>query len=108
MIGGVSILSWLSFFVNIALCGGFVLVCALQAKRIGGVGPWLVAGIGAIDALMILIYRVHHLMGIGTGSIFEYERTLTFIELGDAFFTVLSGIVALVGFALMMPKTRRA
>ena len=103
-----SIFPWLSFLVNMAICGGFVIACALYAKRIGGVGPWLVASIGAIDALLILAYRVHRMLGPGAGSMFEYERSLTFIELGDAFFTVLSGIVALVGFGLMMtPKTRR-
>ena len=102
-----SILSWLSFFVNMALCGGFVVACALYAKRIGGAGPWLVAGIGATDALLVLVYRVHRLLGPGPGSMFEYERSLTFIELGDAFFTVLSGVAALVGFALMMTPKRR-
>jgi hypothetical protein len=104
----VSALSWFSFLVNMALCAGFVLACALYAKRIGGAGPWLVASVGVIDALLVLAYRVHSLIGRGTGSMFEYERSLTFIELGDGFLTVISGIIALVGFALLMPPTRRA
>jgi hypothetical protein len=99
--------SWLSFLLDMAMCGGFVLVCALCAKRIGGFGPWLVASVGAIDALLILAYRVFSMLGRGSSSMFEMERSLTFIQLGDAFFTVLSAIAALVGFALMMtPKPR--
>jgi hypothetical protein len=105
--GTYSIVTWLSFLMNMALCGGFVLAVVLYAKRIGGAGPWFVAAIGVIDALLILVYRVHHMMGIGTSSIFEYDRNLTLIELGDAFLTVLSALVALVGFGLMMTPKRR-
>jgi hypothetical protein len=99
--------SWLSFLLDMAMCGGFVLVCALYAKRIGGFGPWLVASVGAIDALLILAYRVLSMLGRGSSSMFEIERSLMFVQLGDAFFTFLSAIAALVGFALMMtPKPR--
>ncbi|HEX4513922.1 MAG TPA: hypothetical protein VH054_10310 [Polyangiaceae bacterium] len=100
-------LSWLSFLVNMAMCGGFVLACALYAKRIGGFGPWLVAGVGAIDALLLLAYRAYSLIGRGTSSMFEYERSYMFLAFGDGFFTVLSALAALVGFALIMtPKPR--
>lgn len=102
-----ALFSWLSFLVNMAMCGGFVLACALYAKRIGGFGPWLVASVGAIDALLLLAYRAHSLIGRGTGSTFEYERSYMFMAFGDGFFTALSAIAALVGFALMMtPKPR--
>jgi len=103
----VSIFTWLTFLVNMAVSGGFVLVCVLQAKRIGGVGPWLVASLGAVDALLILMFRVHAMMGRGTESLFEYEQTMIILESIDAFFTMLSAVLALVGFALMMPKTPR-
>ncbi len=99
--------SWFSFLLDMAMCGGFVLVCALYAKRIGGFGPWLIASVGAIDALLILAYRVFSMVGRGSESMFELEHSLMFIQLGDAFLTFLSAIAALVGFALMMtPKPR--
>ena len=102
-----SVFTWLTFLVNMAVAGGFVLVCVLQAKRIGGVGPWLVASVGVVDALLILMFRVHNMMGRGTESFFEYEQTMIILECIDAFFTMLAALIALVGFALMMPKTPR-
>jgi len=103
------IFSWLGFLVNMTCAGGFVLVCALRAKRIGGVGPWLVASIGAIDALLILMFRIHSLMGRDpTASFMDFERNMLLLESFDMLFTMLSAILALVGFALMMPKTQRA
>jgi hypothetical protein len=102
------IFSWLGFLVNIAVAGGFVLVCALRAKRIGGIGPWLVASIGVIDALLLLVFRVHALMGRDpTASFADIERNMLVLEGFDMLFTMLSAVLALVGFALMMPKTIR-
>lgn len=100
--------SWLGFFVNMGAAGGFVLACALYAKRIGGVGPWLVASVGAIDALLILMFRVIRMMGRPSDPFVNFELRMLMLDSVDAFFTMLSAILVLVGFALMMPKTRRA
>ena len=104
-----SLFPWLGFLVNMGAAGGFVLACVLYAKRIGGAGPWLVASVGAIDALLILMFRVNAMMGRDPSESFvDFERKMLVLDSVDAFFTMLSAILALVGFALMMPKTRRA
>ena len=103
-----SLVSWFGFLANMAAAGGFTVVCALYAKRIGGVGPWLVASVGAVDVLLILMFRAHAMMGRDPESSFaDYERDMLLLESIDAMMTFTSAILALIGFALMMPKTRR-
>ena len=102
-------MTWLAFLVNMAAAGGFVAACALHAKRIGGVGPWLVASVGVFDALLLLMFRVRFMMGRDpTESFNDYERGMLVLESIDFLFTFVSALLALVGFWMMMPKTRRA
>ena len=104
-----SLVSWLGFLANVGAAGGFVLVCALYAKRIGGAGPWLVASVGVIDALLMLMFRVHAMMGRDpTRSFSDYEREMLVLDSIDMLMTLGSALLALVGFALLMPKPRRA
>jgi len=101
-----SLLSWLGFFLNMATAGGFVLVCILYAKRIRGAGPWLVASLGVIEALLMLMFRVHRMMGRDPSqSFYDYEQQMVVLESLDALATFVSVILVLVGFALMMPRT---
>ena len=58
-----SSLCWLGLLVKIGEAGGFVLGGELNAKRIGGIGPWLLVAVGVIDALLVVMFRVHAMIG---------------------------------------------
>ena len=95
---------WLTFLVNFSVAVGFTVFGALRAKHIGGLGPWLVVAVGAIDAFLLLAYRVlfGDLLHLGTRDI------LVALEGFDTLLTMSSVLLILVGFGAMMPKTVRA
>jgi len=92
---------WLAFLVNMAVAIGFAVIAAISAKRIGGVGPWILTAVGAIDAFLILAYRITFTISVG-----PHDLVLV-VEGLDALLTMLSVVLVLVAFGLMMPKTIR-
>lgn len=100
------ILGWLTFLFDVAVAAGFVVAALVWGKRIGGAGPWLLAAVGVIDAGLLVMFRLLFL--IHPGNTFEgFERALNLLQLLDAASMFLCGVLALVAFFLMTPKTAR-
>ena len=89
--------TWLVFFVNLAACSGFVAITVLRAKRIGGVAPWLLALVGVVDAGLFILFRLYALLS----DPYDYGRS-------NGLTMYVLGVVVLVAFHSLMPKTRRA
>jgi hypothetical protein len=99
-------MTWIAFFANMAACGGFVAVAALRAKRIGGVAPWLLALVGAVDAGLFLLFRLFDVLSDPYNG-FETSRSLVTLELLDGLTMYGLGVLVLVAFYMLMPPTTR-
>jgi len=102
----------MSAFIDI-LAAVACLVCAIVlAKRIGGAAPWLIAAVAALDALIVALFRgyvfVRDMNRPSLGySYFDDDPTLRVLQMLDVLATYTMGIVMLVAFWLLMPKTVR-
>jgi hypothetical protein len=98
---------WLTFLANLAACAGFVMIAVLRAKRIGGVAPWLLALVGAVDAGLFVLFRLFALLSDPYNA-YEHFRTLATLELLDGLTMYGLGVLVLAAFYTLMPPTRRA
>ncbi len=100
-----SLLSWFSFFVDMTVIAVFVAAAVISSKRVGGVGPWLLACVGVIDGLLIVTFRLYRLFSTSPLG-WQIDHTFQWLRLLDAVSMYGSGVLALVGLGLLMPKTR--
>ncbi len=85
-------MAWGSSFVHIALATAFVIVCAMNAKRVG-MGALLVAAFAAFEACFALAFRM-------LGLVNAYRLVETMVGI-DAFFTTVGATLAFVGFVIL-------
>ncbi len=90
-----TLLTWFVFLVHLGMAGALVVVCAMNAKRVGA-GVWLVAAFGAIDALFAIVYRVVRLIGPD-----DFASVMNVVSVVDAGFTAIGATLAFVGFVLL-------
>lgn len=98
---------WLSFLADLGAVAALLAVVAMTFKRVGGAGPWLLAAAGALDAFMILVFRVYALVHRPDYGSWGVDHTLMWLQLLDGLAMYLAGALVLVGCALLMPKARR-
>ncbi|HEY1957681.1 MAG TPA: hypothetical protein VGH28_18805 [Polyangiaceae bacterium] len=98
----------LLFLVELAVPVAFVVLAVLFAKRVGGAGPWLLALVGVVDALLFLAFRAARWMAMGPrGYGAPIERIFNTLRFFDALAMFGCGFVALLACFLLMPKTPR-
>ena len=97
---------WLTFLIDVAVAAGFVVAALVWGKRIGGAAPWLLALVGAVDAALLVFFRLLFVLGSRSAGV-AFEHSLNLLQLLDAASMFLCGILALVAFYLLMPKTVR-
>jgi hypothetical protein len=100
-------MTWLIFFVNLIACAGFIAIAVIRAKRIGGVAPWLLAAVGAVDAGLFVLFRLFEVVS-DPSNMYESSRSLATLELLDGLAMYGLGVLVLVAFYMLMPPTRRA
>ncbi len=102
-----TIFSWFGFFASVSAAALLTVSALAYAKRIGGPGPWMLAAVGAIDASFLCVFRMLR-FAAHTMSALAWSSTFSVLLLADAVMMVVAGGLALLGLALMMPKTRSA
>jgi hypothetical protein len=103
------VLGWLVLLIDVAAALAFVVAAVVWAKRIGGAAPWMLAAIAGLDGLLILLSRVlaTTTRSAAYGHYDDVTRMWNVFGLLDATTSFASGALALVAFALLMPKTPR-
>ena len=89
-----------------SLCIVMLLVAvAIYAKRIGGVGPWLVGLVGVFDLLLTLAYTlVLMTMREAHASFRTMDSVYDVLRVVDVLLTLLSAGLVLLGFAMMRKR----
>ena len=93
------------FFITSAAAIACIVVTIMSAKRIGGIAPWLIAAMCAIDMFLGAVYRIYRLLS--ETPRFE-DSTYTLLMLFEALSTYVMGLLVLVACFLLMPRLRRA
>jgi len=99
-------MTWLIFFANLIACAGFIAIAVMRAKRIGGVAPWLLAVVGAVDAGLFVLFRLFALVS-DPSNMYARSRNLAMLELLDGLAMYGLGLLVLIAFYTLMPPARR-
>jgi hypothetical protein len=102
MVGSVYVLGWVGAAFHLLCVTALVLAVAVYAKRIGGVGPWLVGLVGLFDLVLTLAFTLLNVMSSAAHIGYsELESVYTALGVVDLLSTLISAAVVVAGFAMM-------
>ncbi len=89
-----TLIDYLDVLVRVGMGIGLIVFAAIRAKRVGG-GAWLVASLGAVNVLLVVMFRVMSHMH----DVFEHAIVAT--RMIDAGFTTITALLVFVGCILL-------
>ena len=93
---------WSGMAFHVLCVIALVVAVAIYAKRIGGLGPWLVGVVAVLDLFVTMAYGlVTMTMRGGAVSYKTIESTYDALGVVDLMLTLLSAALVVAGFAMM-------